>query len=267
MRTRPSPDRARLLECALQLPRDSDGPRNAFSSPKASARAASAAAIIADGRVRIGGASCTDPRRRFPAAFTARFRSRWRALAVSREGVSGAEQARGLRVLARSAASSERVSSAAAAIRRRAACSASAGSIRTRPACCSSPTTARSSTRSRRRNARCRRSISRRRVIRSTMRNSPRCATACCCTASRNRAPRSRRMRRDERLLELTVLEGKYHQVKRMVAAAGQSRGETASRAHRRIRAACDARRRRMVLARRGGTRGAAAGKVLLFGA
>ena len=28
-------------------------------------------------------------------------------------------------------------------------------------------------------------------------------------------------MRRDERLLELTVLEGKYHQVKRMVAASG----------------------------------------------
>jgi 16S rRNA pseudouridine516 synthase len=28
-------------------------------------------------------------------------------------------------------------------------------------------------------------------------------------------------VRRDERLLELTVLEGKYHQVKRMVAAAG----------------------------------------------
>jgi 16S rRNA pseudouridine516 synthase len=28
-------------------------------------------------------------------------------------------------------------------------------------------------------------------------------------------------VRRDERLVELTVLEGKYHQVKRMVAAAG----------------------------------------------
>ncbi len=58
----------------------------------------------------------------------------------------------------------------------------------------------------------------------------------------------------DDRLLELTVLEGKYHQVKRMVAAAG-NRVEKLHRACIGGYVLPDTCRRRVALARRGRSR------------
>ena len=90
---------------------------NAFSSHRASARAANAARWLPTG-------GCLSADRRAPIRTTRsrpmpsrplRVPGRWHELAVSRESVPGAEQTARLRMLARSAASFERVPFAAAA--------------------------------------------------------------------------------------------------------------------------------------------------------